>query len=65
MGWWTKDKTDYNNEGQKDASEGKDRSTPHANPVDFIVGSLFSDIGREMRDEDRAYNAGYDNAQKK
>jgi hypothetical protein len=64
MGLLSKDLTDHHNDGQRDAADGKESSPPNAGLIGTFVGSLSSDIRDLNQAEDRAYQAGYDNASK-
>lgn len=65
MGWFTKTLTDHNNDGQKDASEGRARSEPNSTPPQRAAEFFSSDIRQLNQAERDSYNAGYDNANKK
>jgi len=52
------------NQGQADAADGKDRSEPHIEVpslINIMLGGS-ADEARESKEENDAYNAGYDNA---
>lgn len=56
-----KTRTDHNNDGQRDASEGNGYNAPHGFWDEM---STFGDERKEVTENNQAYGAGFRNANK-